>query len=343
MGADVLTCAGHTPERTVGRAGLSRRPGKGRLVELDEITYAVKDGFAEIVLDRPDSLNPISARPGGTRDQILYALDEAATDPAVGAVVLRGAGRAFSAGGDLAGNKQRESAAGQQQFVEQWERFHAGMRASPLPLIAAVHGYCLGAAVALAASCDILIAADSARFGVPEGRMGLIGATPLVPVIGRQWAKFLIMTGELIDARQACRIGLALAVVPDDALTERCHDLARRLAGMPPEGITLNKRAVDAAADAVELPGSLAGRAHDALTLANSARATAPDGRNFRRILESEGVAGIKRARDQQWRVPWLDGVIFPPHVIEALPGDKTAPGDQDDRASTSPARSTMS
>ena len=244
------------------RARLSGRPRKGRMMELDEITYAVKDGFAEIVLDRPDSLNPLSARPGGTRDQILHALDEAGADPTVGAVVLRGSGRAFSAGGDLTGNKQRESAAGQQRFVEQSERFHAGIRASSLPLIAAVHGYCLGAAVSLAAACDFVIAADSARFGVPEGRMGLIGATPLVPVIGRQWAKFLIMTGELIDARQACRIGLVLAVVPDHVLVERCHDLARRLARMPPEGVTLNKRAVDAAADAAELPGSLAGRAH---------------------------------------------------------------------------------
>ena len=149
------------------------------------------------MLDRPDSLNPISARPGGTRDQILRALDEAGTDPTVGAVVLRGSGRAFSAGGDLTGNMQRESVAGEQRFVEQWERFHAGIRASSLPLIAAVHGYCLGAAVSLAAACDFVIAADSAgTSGVPEGRMGLIGATPLVPVIGRQWAKFLIMTGE---------------------------------------------------------------------------------------------------------------------------------------------------
>src|ERR1700742_3953907 len=90
------------------RADLPGSARKGRLVELDEIDYAVKDGFAEIVLDRPDHLNPISARPGGTRDQILHALDEAATDPAVGAVVLRGSGRGFSAGGDLSANRPRE-------------------------------------------------------------------------------------------------------------------------------------------------------------------------------------------------------------------------------------------
>lgn len=305
-------------------------------MELDEITYTAGDGFAEIVLSRPDSLNPISARPGGTRDQIIWALAEAEADDAVRAVVLRGSGRAFSAGGDLAGNRPRESAAGQQQFMEQSQRFHAGIRSCPLPLIAAVHGYCLGAGLALVGSCDFVIAADSARFGVPEGRIGLIGATPLVPVIGRQWAKFLIMTGELIDASQACRIGLALTVVPERILIKHCRDLAARLARMPPEAVTLNKRAIDAAADAVELPGSVAGQAHDVITLSNSAGAAAPDGRTFRQILDSEGVAGIKRARQQQWQAPWLPGAVFPHHVIERRTGDESGAEDQDGNASTS-------
>jgi enoyl-CoA hydratase/carnithine racemase len=282
-------------------------------VDLDEIEYAVMHGFAEIVLNRPDSLNPISGRSGGTRDQILWALDQASADPAVRAVVLRGSGRAFSSGGDLTASQRRESAAEQQQFVERSDRFHAELRSAPLLLIAAVHGYCLGAGLALAASCDFVIAAEGARFGTPEGRLGLVGATPLVPVIGRQWAKFLILTGELIDARQACRLGLVLAVVPEYALVERCHDLARRLARMPAEAAMLNKRAVDAAGDALEWAAVLAGRAHDVITLANSARATAPDGRTFRQILDTEGVAGAKRAREQQWQVPWLEtGIDIP-------------------------------
>jgi enoyl-CoA hydratase/carnithine racemase len=305
-------------------------------VELDEITYTAGDGFAEIVLSRPDSLNPISARPGSTRDQIIWALTEAEADGAVRAVVLRGSGLAFSAGGDLAGNPARRSAAEQQQFIEQSARFHARIRSCPLPLIAAVHGYCLGAALALVGSCDMVIAAESARFGVPEGRIGLAGATPLVPVIGRQWAKFLILTGELIDASQACHIGLALVVVPESTLVEHCHELARRLARMPAEAVTLNKRAIDAAADAVELPGSVAGQAHDVITLSNSASAAAPDGRTFRQILDSEGVAGIKRARQQQWQAPWLAGAIFPHHVIEARTGDEDVGEDQDGEASTS-------
>jgi len=290
-------------------------------VKLDEITYGTRDGFAEILLDRPDELNPISARRGGTRDQILWALDQAVADPAVRAVVLRGSGRCFSAGGDLTGNERRVSAAEEQEFVYRADSFHATVRSTPLPVVAAVHGYCLGAALALAASCDIVVADTSARFGVPEGRMGLVGVTPLVPVVGRQWAKFLVMTGELIDAEQARRIGLVLTVVAEQALGERCDELARRLSRMPAESVVLNKRAVDAVADAMEVAGIVAGRAHDALTLANADRATAPDGQSFREIMANRGIAGMKEARSQQWQIPWLtDSPDIPPQGVVSSP-----------------------
>ena len=103
------------------------------------------------------------------------------------------------------------------------------MRDARLPVVAAVHGYCLGAALQLVASCDLVVASEDARFGLPEGRIGLVGAGPLVPIVGRQWAKFLILTGELIDAARAREIGLVFAVEPDDEQLERARDLARRL------------------------------------------------------------------------------------------------------------------
>ncbi|MCU4183471.1 enoyl-CoA hydratase/isomerase family protein [Acidiferrimicrobium sp. IK] len=275
-------------------------------MDLVDITYSPMDGFAEIVLDRPDALNPISAASGGTRDQILAALAMAEADPAVGAAVIRGAGRAFSAGGDLTGNARRESAAEELGFVEGAARFHAALRATRIPVVAAVHGYCLGAALGLVAACDLVVASHEARFGLPEGRLGLVGATPLVPVIGRQWAKYLIMTGEMIGAEQAARIGLVLTVVAADGLVERARDLAGRLARMPSEAIALNKRAIDATADGIESGGLATGVAHDAVTLANSSRAMAPDGRPFRDIIAAEGMDGLKKARAQQWDTPWL-------------------------------------
>jgi enoyl-CoA hydratase/carnithine racemase len=276
-------------------------------VELDEISYGKDGGVAVITLDRPEQLNPISARPGGTRDQILGALEDAEGDPAIGCVLLRGAGKAFSAGGDLSGNARRETAYDHEAFLATAESFHRRLRDANLPIVAAVHGYCLGAALALVASCDIVIAAESARFGIPEGRIGLIGAAPLVPLVGRQWAKFLVLSGEHIDAERAREIGLVLTVEPDADLFDRALDLAARLARLPREALLLNKRAVDAVADASgDAAGRVAGAGRDAITLANSGRATAPDGRTFRDILDSEGMDGMKRARAAQYETPWL-------------------------------------
>jgi len=276
-------------------------------VELDEISYDKADGVGAITLDRPDKLNPISARAGGTRDQILWALADAEDDPDVGCVLISGAGKAFSAGGDLTGNARRETAFEQHAFLEAAEVFHRRVREARLPVIAAVHGICLGAALTLVASCDFVLAAESAKFGLPEGRIGLVGAAPLVPVVGRQWAKFLMFSGEQIDARLAAQIGLVLTVEPDAELPARARDLASRLARLPREAILLNKRAIDAVAEAGgDLDGRLAGQAADAVTLANSGRATAPDGRTFREIIDTEGMDGLKSARAAQYDTPWL-------------------------------------
>jgi enoyl-CoA hydratase/carnithine racemase len=276
-------------------------------VELDEVRYERSGGVGVITLDRADKLNAISARPGGTRDQILWALAEAERDPDVGSVLIHGAGRGFSAGGDITGNAPRETAFEQQAFVEQAEVFQRRVRDASLPTIAAVHGVCLGAALSLVASCDLVLAAESARFGLPEGRIGLIGATPLVPIVGRQWTKFLMFTGENITATLARDIGLVLTVEPDDELLDRAQDLAGRLARLPHEALLLNKRALDAVADAAgDAAGRIAGLAADAVTLANSGRACAPDGRPFREIIATEGMDGLKAARAAQYDTPWL-------------------------------------
>jgi enoyl-CoA hydratase/carnithine racemase len=275
-------------------------------VELDEIAQHRADGVVEIVLHRPDKLNAISARPGGLRDQLLDVLEAAERDDDVGAVLLRGEGRAFSVGGDLTGNAPRETAAEHREFLERADAFHQRLRASALPIVAAVHGHCLGAALGLVASCDFVIAAEHATFGLPEGRMGLVGAAPLVPIVGRQWAKFLILTGEMIGAEAARELGIVLTVEPDDELLPRARDLARRLARMPREGVALNKRAVDAVADAAGAAGRDAALAADTATLDASSRATAPDGRTFREIVAAEGVDGLKRARVAQYEAPWL-------------------------------------
>jgi enoyl-CoA hydratase/carnithine racemase len=276
-------------------------------LELDEIVHHQADGVVEIVFDRPEKRNAISARAGGTRDQILEVLAGAERDASIGAVLLRGNGRAFSVGGDLTANEPRETESEHRAFLERAEVLHRRLRESRLPIVAAVHGQCLGAAVALVAACDFVLASTDATFCLPEGRIGLIGASPLVPIIGRQWAKFMILTGEPIGAVQARQLGLVLSVEADDQLVTRARDLGRRLARLPREAVALNKRAVDAVADASgDSAGRDAGLARDVMTLVASARATAPDGRAFREIIETEGVQGLKRARAEQYEDSWL-------------------------------------
>jgi enoyl-CoA hydratase/carnithine racemase len=276
-------------------------------MELNEVRLDKHDGVAEIVLQRPDVLNALSAIPGGTRDQLVAALEEAGRDPLVGCVVLRGEGRAFCGGGDLTNSERREHRSEHLQFLEQADQFHDRIQMSAVPTVAAVHGYCLGAGVALATSCDLVVAADNARFGFPEARIGLVGASATVAVIGRQWAKFLMLTGELLDAEQARDIGLVLTVEPASQLVERALDLAIRIGRMPREAAMLNRRTIDAVADAAgEAARRDMARAHDADTLAASDRATLPDGRRFREILDQSGIAGLKAARAGQYTEPWL-------------------------------------
>jgi enoyl-CoA hydratase/carnithine racemase len=279
-------------------------------LNLDEIDFrAAGDGVAEIVLNRPETLNAISGGRGGVRDQLLYAISLAEADVSIGCLVLSGAGRAFSAGGDITGNERRERAVDDERFLRAGAELHDRVRKSGVPIIAAVHGYCLGAGLTLAAACDFVIAGEGARFGFPEGRMGLAGATAVVPVVGRQWAKFLMITGELITAPQARELGLVLSVERDEELSARALDLAGRIARMPREAVLLNRRAIDATADAAgDASARIAALAADTLTTTMAQHATAPDGRTFRSIIDAEGMTGLKAAREAQFKEPWLRG-----------------------------------
>ncbi len=273
----------------------------------EHILYEVSGGVAHVVLNRPDKLNAIGAQ---TREEIARALTTASDDPAIGCVLIRANGRAFCAGGDLSRIGDAavpESLADNQSLNEQIMAFNATIRGTAKPVIAAVHGLCLGTALGFIAQCDFVIAGDDARFGLIEGRIGHPGATDLVPVIGAAWTKFLIMTGEMIDAARAERIGLVLTVEPADQLLARATDLAERLARMPREALGLNKAAIEAVLESSgRAEGRIAGRALDAVTKTAASSARAPDGRRFADILRDEGMAGMKAARGQQYDGNWL-------------------------------------
>jgi enoyl-CoA hydratase/carnithine racemase len=273
----------------------------------EHILYEVVNEVAHIILNRPDKLNAIGVL---SREEIARALTIASDDAAIGAVLLRGNGRAFCAGGDLSGDANAPTTnkiEDNEQLNAQIMAFNAVIRGLKKPVIAAVHGLCLGTAMGFVAQCDFVIAADDTRFGLIEGRIGHPGATDLVPVIGGAWTKFLIYTGEMIDAWRAEKIGLVLTVEPADQLLTRATGLAERLARMPREALGLNKAAIEAVLETSgRAEGRIAGRKRDAITKTMSSIARAPDGRLFEDILRDEGMTGMKTARGMQYGENWL-------------------------------------
>jgi len=278
--------------------------------DFQHILYEVQGGVAHLVLNRPDKLNALGMGPGSSRDEIGRALAMASDDDDVGCVLIRANGRAFCAGGDLSRigeSKGPDTARDNQVFNEEVLKFNAGIRATRKPVIAAVHGLCLGTAMGFVSQCDFVIASDDARFGLIEGRIGHPGASDLVPVIGPAWTKYLIYTGEMIDAWRAEKIGLVLQVEPADRFLDRATDLALRLARMPRVALHLNKVCVENVMEASgRAAGRLAGRAQDAVTKSMTYAALAPDGRSFEDVLRAEGVDGMKKARELQYRDNWL-------------------------------------
>lgn len=274
------------------------------------LIYDVEAGVAHIVLNRPERLNALGVGPGSNRQELVDALEQADADPEVGAIVISAAGRAFCAGGDMVGVPRSGAPLDDHLFIQAVDQANGRIRSISKPTVAAVQGLCLGTGLGLIAQFDFVVASDDARFGLIEGRTGHPGATEILAAVGETWAKFLILTGELIDARRAEWLGLVLAVVPAESLLNRCRDLATRLSRMPREATILNKAAVRSASEAMGRGAARdVGRARDTITRSMAFAARAPDGRPFVQILAEEGIAGLKRARDEQFVGSWLDPV----------------------------------
>jgi enoyl-CoA hydratase len=198
-----------------------------------------------ITLDRPEALNALNTR-------LMHELVDAATrfdaDPGIGAIVVTGSAKAFAAGADI---KEMEDQDATQMIAGDpfgaWSRF-AAVRT---PTIAAVAGYALGGGCELAMMCDIILAADSARFGQPEITLGVIpgmgGTQRLVRAIGPYKAADLVLTGRMIGADEAERAGLVSRVVPADELRDAAAETAARIAEKSLPALYAATAALDAA------------------------------------------------------------------------------------------------
>ena len=249
----------------------------GTVVDNGTVLYEKRDRVSWITLNRPDRLNAYNVE---MRDDLFAALNMVHADTDIRAMVLAGAGTAFSTGGDVSEFGQAPS-----PIAARWIRFRRDvwgrLRSLPIPTVAALHGFTVGGGLEMALLCDLAIAADDTRLCLPETSLGMIpgvAGTQTAPRrLGLGWALDLNMTGRWIDANQALFIGLVAEVVPRKALNRTAHALAATLGRLPREYSAIAKLAVweglnSSLADGLELERRLAMRL-DRISAAPESRA----------------------------------------------------------------------
>ena len=201
-----------------------------------------KDGIATVTLDRPEKLNALSDE---MHDKLYQYWNEIAADDATRAVVLTGAGRAFSAGGDITTMAKSDIIAGRKRSHTR-HRTILALHNLEKPVIAAVRGPCFGIANGLALACDIIIASDTAKFSMAFKRVGVVpdGGTIffLTQYLGIAKAKELVYTARQFGAQEAKDMGIVSRVVPDAELEKEAQSLARELAGSATYALALAKK-----------------------------------------------------------------------------------------------------
>ena len=184
------------------------------------LTFSVADRIATITVNRPDKLNALN---DAVIAELRIATAEARRRPDVGAILLTGAGRAFIAGADIGELADQTPAQGKARAIRGQQVFRR-FETSPKPTLAAINGFALGGGCELAMACHVRIASDAAKFGQPEVKLGIVpgygGTQRLARLVGKGRALQLLLTGEMIDAAEAFRIGLVNRVVPAGELMD---------------------------------------------------------------------------------------------------------------------------
>lgn len=217
----------------------------------EDVLYEKRDdGVARITINRPDVLNALRTQ---TYEELARAFRDAGEDPAIGVVVLTGAGeRAFSSGGDVRYQRERTADSARVHLARTLE-LGMVMRNLGKPIIAAVRGYAVGGGHELHLWCDLTIAAENARFGQVGPRVGSVpvwGATQLLPrIVGEKKAREMLFLCRQYDAREAERMGLVNAVVPLDKLDEEVEAWCQEILDKSPTCLRIAKIALNHASD----------------------------------------------------------------------------------------------
>ncbi|MCH7942623.1 MAG: enoyl-CoA hydratase [Proteobacteria bacterium] len=209
----------------------------------ETILVDTKNRVGVITLNRPKALNALCAQ---LIEELNSALDTFEADAGIKAIVVTGSERAFAAGADITEMQDKDFiSVTKHDFIEPWERIARCRK----PVIAAVAGYALGGGCELAMMCDIIIAAEGAKFGQPEITLGTIpgsgGTQRLTRAVGKSKAMDMILTGRMMDAEEAERSGLVSRVVPADELLDEALAVARKIAEMSAPIAAMAKEAVN--------------------------------------------------------------------------------------------------
>lgn len=266
------------------------------------LIYERKGPICYLTLNRPDKLNALNP---GLMSELRQALETVESDPEIRAVILTGAGRAFSAGFDI------ERSPGEPEVHE----VPADIRRTHLqghidtfmmvwnlskPVIAAVNGYALAGACELVQVCDIKIASDRAILGEPEIRAGLGPPFLITPFsVGPMKAKELLLTGDTIDANEAARLGLVGRVVPHDDLMKECERVAGKISLLSQLGVKMTKIAVNRALEGM---GFLSSLQHNLELMVHFEATLSPEQEEFNAIRQESGLRAALNWRDARFR-----------------------------------------
>jgi len=283
----------------------------------ETLIYETRDRLATITLNRPEAFNAI--RPP-MPEEIERAVGEANADPEVRVIILQGAGRAFCAGFDFSGNLEHFAGWGLQSGTEQWDpgkdlmmvtspftgpvpKFMSIWR-SPKPVVARVHGWCVGGGSDLALLCDVIIASEDARFGTPYSRVWGVYLTGMwIYRLGLTRVKLLALTGDSITGKEAAEMGLINKAVPAEKLEEETRYWADRIAHCPSSQLTTMKLVVNQAYENMGLHTTqLMGVIMDG-TMRNT-----PEGKAFVQKAMEGGVGAAIQERDR----PFGDYSLLP-------------------------------
>jgi enoyl-CoA hydratase len=264
----------------------------------ESVLYRVDGKVAVITLNRPAKMNALNGELWRELDAAMIRADD---DPGVGTIVLVGNGRAFSAGADLG------PGADPTQMLPWWDvyqRHHMRqfrMWDSQKVLIAGVHGHCLGRGLELALWCDIVVASEDAKIGQPEVREGFLVHSMVPWLIGPQQAKLFMLSGDIVTAAEAHRLGLVARVVPAGQAEAAAVALARRLSHVPPVTARAVKRMINGVYESLGIRAQQADGIAVA-TFASHLSAEEKGTTELERIRREQGLKASIKFRDDPFR-----------------------------------------